>query len=51
MGKLTAAIGADHDAADEAVDQRSHRPDCMDVVAVIDEERAGAAVNPAAVDE
>jgi hypothetical protein len=48
---VAAAVRPDHDAADVTGDERVQRPDDVYVLAVVGEEGAGAAVDPAAVDE
>jgi hypothetical protein len=48
---VAAAVLLDHDAADEALDDRSQRPDRVQVLAGVGEVGAVAAVDPAAIDE
>jgi hypothetical protein len=45
------ALRPDHDAADMALDDRSHRSDRVQIVTGVGEERSGAAVEATAVDE
>ena len=50
-GEHAAPVGPDHNAADVARYERSHRSDRVQVIAGIGEERAGAAVEATALDE